>query len=345
MPQTKQPQVIPPDADSVKFLIIGAARYKLLTHEQECRYGQQVQAAIAVAQEIIVSTPQLKKLEGFFNFPNGGVSRPMSFKTSAKECLRFANSEQRRALTLGSRAIDKFVQSNLRLAMTVAKNYIRAVEGRGSMSYEDLCQEGFAGLIRAAEKFQPSRGYRFSTYAYSWIRQAITRAISNNSLSVRLPIHIHEDLVRLRRAESRFAGRRYDPAEIAHELWPEKSPEKAIAKYWELKLLNSARPISFEVPVGDKTVLGDMLPSEEDLEAQVESEFLADQVQEVLAGLKLSDRDMAIVKERIMAPKAKSLTALGNETGLSRERVRQVQNGLTRRLRNSPLKALASGLP
>ncbi|MEU9099612.1 sigma-70 family RNA polymerase sigma factor [Streptomyces sp. NPDC048361] len=232
-----------------------------------------------------------------------------------------ASQEELEALyAAGERAKDLFIRSNLRLVVAVARRYPRA-----GLPLLDLIQEGNAGLVRAVEKFDYAKGFKFSTYATWWIRQAITRSIADQSRTIRLPVHLVEELGRIRRIQREFNrenGRDPEHAEIAAELG--STPARVG------DVLDWARdPVSLNMPVDDQgeTQFGDLLEDtsaispEQSVLTLLRSEELDD-----LIG-KLDQRTASIIKMRygIDDGRERTLTEVGKEHGLTRERIRQIE--------------------
>ncbi|MEU1120102.1 MULTISPECIES: sigma-70 family RNA polymerase sigma factor [unclassified Streptomyces] len=232
-----------------------------------------------------------------------------------------ADREELQALVAdGERAKDVFIRSNLRLVVAVARRYPRS-----GLPLLDLIQEGNAGLVRAVEKFDYAKGFKFSTYATWWIRQAITRSIADQSRTIRLPVHLVEELGRIRRVQREFNrenGRDPEPAEIAAEL--SSTPARVT------DVLDWARdPVSLNMGVDDDgdTQFGDLL--EDTSAVSPEQSVLSLLRSEELDGLlgRLDQRTASIIKMRygIEDGRERTLTEVGKEHGLTRERIRQIE--------------------
>jgi RNA polymerase primary sigma factor len=256
----------------------------------------------------------------------------MYLKEIGKVPLLTAEEERELAIRMNQgdeSAKQKLAEANLRLVVSIAKRYV----GRG-MLFLDLIQEGNLGLIKAVEKFDYTKGYKFSTYATWWIRQAITRAIADQARTIRIPVHMVETinkLIRVSRQLLQQYGRDPSPEELAREM---DMPEEKVREILKI----AQEPVSLETPIGEEedSHLGDFIP-DEDAPAPAEAAaftLLKEQLLDVLDTL--TDREKKVLKLRFGLDdgRARTLEEVGKEFQVTRERIRQIEAKALRKLRH-----------
>jgi RNA polymerase primary sigma factor len=240
----------------------------------------------------------------------------------ANPCLDVeTRRELRRRVTAGKRAASEFVTSNIRLVVHNAKAFKQP--GGVSLEFEDLIQEGIFGLVRAVEKFDHRKGFKFSTYATWWIRQALQRAAANLGRTVRLPVHVHDEIASLRHLTYALSLKGVTPTTtvIAAELgWTETK----VRRLTDLGRI----PLSLDSKRDDGAALGDLLPAEGQLSVEevLETQWLSEVVIDRLSSI-LDEREMTILVRRfgLQGNERETLESIGDDLGITRERVRQLE--------------------
>jgi len=288
-------------SDPVRMYLKEIGRVPLLSAEEEVDLAKRVEAGLFASEKLTIN---------------------LSLPSALRRDLELIERD-------GQLAKKKLIEANLRLVVSIAKRYV----GRG-MLFLDLIQEGNLGLIRAVEKFDYTKGYKFSTYATWWIRQAITRAIADQARTIRIPVHMVETinkLVRIQRQLLQDLGREPTPEEIGVEM--ELPPERVL----EIQRL-SQEPVSLETPIGeeDDSNLGDFI---EDSDAVVPIDaasfiLLQEQLDSILHTL--SDREKKVIQLRfgLSDGHPRTLEEVGKEFGVTRERIRQIESKTLSKLRH-----------
>jgi RNA polymerase primary sigma factor len=299
--------------DSIRVYLQEIGRIRLLRPDEEIELARKIADLL-----------QLEELATQFETDHGHY--PDTKEWAA--LLEMPLIKFRRRLMLGRRAKEKMVQSNLRLVVSIAKKYMN----RG-LSFQDLIQEGSLGLIRAAEKFDHEKGYKFSTYATWWIRQAITRAIADQSRTIRLPVHLYETISRIKKTTKTLSqefGRKPTEEEIAESMEMTIEKLRFIAKSAQL-------PISLETPIGkeEDSRLGDFIEADiENPEQDVAKNLLREDLEGVLATLSPRERDVLRLRYGLDDGRMKTLEEIGQIFDVTRERIRQIEAKALRKLRH-----------
>ncbi len=299
-------------ADMVRTYLQEIGKVPLLSHEQEIVYGKRVQVMMSLyekRQELVEKLDRQPEL------------------TEWAEYVQSSPEGLKKTIHQGKRAKQKMIEANLRLVVAIAKKYQKR-----NMEFLDLIQEGSLGLERGVEKFDPTKGFKFSTYAYWWIRQAITRAIAQQARTIRLPIHITEKLNKIKKTQrelSQKLGRSPTPSEIAKALELEPSQ---IREYFSI----ARQPISLDVKVGDNqdTELSELLEDDSlSPDRYITQELMRQDLHKLLAELTPQQRQVICLRFGLEDGKELSLAKIGQRMNISRERVRQLEQQALAHLR------------
>ncbi len=290
------------DEDLVRLYLSDIGRYPLLTKEEEIELAKDIERGLEARDELATA--------------NGSTLAPR--RRAITRAIRVGDAAQRR-----------FVQSNLRLVVSIAKRYQAS-----GMPLLDLVQEGNLGLIHAVEKFDWRKGFKFSTYATWWIRQAITRGIANTGRTIRLPVHAGDTLTQLRKARARLELKLARPATIAELAAEADLPEEKVAE----ALNFASEPVSLSEPLredGDAEI-GDMVEDRaaaSPFDAAVTS-LLPDEVRRLLAPLDAREREILALRFGLDRGESRTLEEVGELFGLTRERIRQIEARAMSKLRH-----------
>ncbi len=291
--------------DPVRMYLKEIGKVPLLTAAEEIDLAMKIEAGVAATEELEAAEDEGRELE-------------------RREKRRLGRIEQ-----VGLDAKQQLIEANLRLVVSIAKRYV----GRG-MLFLDLIQEGNLGLIRAVEKFDYKKGFKFSTYATWWIRQAITRAIADQARTIRIPVHMVETinkLVRIQRQLLQELGREPTPEEIGKEMGLPAERVREIQKI-------SQEPVSLETPIGEEedSQLGDFIEDDAAVVPPDAASFsmLQEQLGKVLDGLAERERKVIALRFGLEDGHPRTLEEVGREFGVTRERIRQIESKTLAKLRH-----------
>lgn len=290
-----------PTIDPVRSYLKEIGKIKLLSAEEEVELAKKIEEG-KIAAEKLKNNPDLTEEERF---------------------------RLQRIVKEGERARKKLITSNLRLVVSIAKNFL----GRG-LTFLDLIQEGNLGLMKAVEKFDYKKGYKFSTYATWWIRQAITRAIADQARLIRIPVHMVESINKMNRVQKALAqklGRDPSPEEIAREMGIEVEKVEEMLKI-------SSEPVSLEQPIGEEedSTVGDFVPDEKspDPVEYAARKMLREDIKKLLEGLSERERKVIELRYGLIDDQQRTLEEVGQEFGVTRERIRQIESKAIKKLQH-----------
>ena len=299
--------------DPVRMYLKEIGKVPLLSAEEEINLAQRMEAGNVATEKIQLLKARMEETED------------EAEKAEIQEEIKAMQKD----FDLGSDAKKRLAEANLRLVVSIAKRYV----GRG-MLFLDLIQEGNLGLIKAVEKFDYRKGYKFSTYATWWIRQAITRAIADQARTIRIPVHMVETinkLIRVSRQLLQELGREPSPEEIAAEM---KMPVDRVREILKI----SQEPVSLETPIGEEedSHLGDFIKDDNVPVPADAAAFtlLKEQLEEVLGTLTEREQKVLTLRFGLEDGRARTLEEVGKEFNVTRERIRQIEAKALRKLRH-----------
>ena len=310
--------------DPVRMYLKEIGRVPLLSAEEEIELAKKMEAGFEAAQK----NEEFAEKRAVLQKQVDDGKKVQEAKKKIEE-LDKKIAENQRKIDIGKRAGQDLSQANLRLVVSIAKRYV----GRG-MLFLDLIQEGNLGLIKAVEKFDYRKGYKFSTYATWWIRQAITRAIADQARTIRIPVHMVETInkiIRINRQLLQELGREPSPSEIAERM---DMPEDRVREILKI----SQEPVSLETPIGEEedSHLGDFIPDDNMPVPADAAAFtmLREQLDEILDTLTDRERKVLTLRFGLIDGRARTLEEVGKEFNVTRERIRQIEAKALRKLRH-----------